>query len=327
MQTDSDLRSVAKVDARDLDKAGLAVLDEAAREQHPEAFAVLEKFASNANMDPFVRAALVSLLRALPGKETEQLLLSIAEDAEPLVVRAKAFDALMQVGSVAALDPLERLASSGPEDTREIAGFTHTIIAHRLGERAPLLRFPDRDAMLPLEARAAGFQSRPLAPMLLRAIVTDLDRDRFKVSSYSTVGAEVRCGRAPWALILAEHAAARGLSDAVRSPSILGVLARRSEEHRRWSVSRIILTGPVSDNEFYAGIFRRDGRLDLFGVGDSPQRTIELGAAKRPGGVAVSARCYWYGNAPVIGGITGLDRMPALVPLSVQIAEERSDAT
>jgi hypothetical protein len=327
MQNDSDLRSVAEADARNLDKAALAVLDEAAREQHPEAFAVLEKFVSDEDTDPFVRAALVSLLRAFPGKETEQLLLSIVADDEPLVVRAKAFAALMQVGSVAALDPLERLASSGPEDTRGIAGFTHTIIAHRLGQRAPLLRLPDRDEMLQLKERAAGFQSRPLAPMLLRTIVADLERDRFKVSSYSTVGVEVRCGRSPWALILAEHAAAGGLSDAVRNPSILGVLARRSEEHRRWSVSRIILTGPVSDNEFYAGIFRRDGRLDLFGVGNSAERTIELAAAKRPGAVAVSARCYWYGNAPVIAGITGLDRMPSLVPVSVKVAAETSGAT
>ena len=71
------------------------------------------------------------------------------------------------------------------------------------------------------------------------------------------------------------------------TPSILGVVARQSEEHRCWSVARIILGGPLGDGKFYVSVIRRDGQSDLSGIGRLEDRMLELGAANRPGGAAI----------------------------------------
>lgn len=325
MQMEDEFQSLMDAPGHQLDKPALAVVDRAIRDQHPAAIALLRNLLTKDGVSPFIRAALASYTRTCPDQEAEHLLLSIVAEDENLVVRSRACDVLMQVGSERALRPLEDLAASGPEDVRFIAGFAHVVIAHRLSTASRFLKLPDDADRLSLTGRASSFESRPLAPTLHREVVADLDMDRFKLGRYSTIGVEVRCSRAAWAVVLHDEAVARGLSDALRSsPSVLGVVARRSEEHRRWSVARIVLGGPLGDGRFYLGVFRRDGRLDLFGTGRLEDRMLELGAANRPGAVAVAARCYWHASTPIVTGIAGLERLPARVPHRRSIEQEAS---
>jgi hypothetical protein len=315
MSLESEIQSLMDVEGHALEKPALAIVDQAVREQHPAAFALLQNLLTKDGVSPFIRAALASYTRAFPNRETEHLLLSILAKDENLVVRSRVCDVLMQVGSEGALRPLENLASSWPEDGRFIAGSAHVVIAHRLGSASQFLKLPAEHDTLPLTGRASSFASRPLSPTLLREVVTDLDTNRFRLGRYSRVGAELRCSRGAWALVLHDHVVARGLSDCLRgSPSILGVVARQSEEHRCWSVARIILGGPLGDGKFYVSVIRRDGQSDLSGIGRLEDRMLELGAANRPGGAAIVARCYWYGNTPVVAGIMSVERVTAKIP-------------
>jgi hypothetical protein len=311
-----------------LDKPALAIVDQAVREQHPAAFALLQNLLTKDGVSPFIRAALASYTRAFPNQETEHLLFSILAADESFVVRSRVCDVLMQIGSEEAFRPLENLASSGPEDVRFMAGSAHLVIAHRLGTASQFLKLPAEEDKLPLTGRASSFESRPLSARLLREVVTDLDRDRFKLGRYSRVGEGFRCSRGAWALILHDHVVARGLSDILRvSASVLGVVARRSEEHRRWSVARIVLGGPLGDDKFYISVIRRDGRSDLYGMGRLEDRMLELSAASRPGGVAITARCYWYGSIPVVAGIMSFERLPARVPRQRSLEQEASTSS
>lgn len=323
MKMENELQSLMDAAGQELDKPALAIVDRAVREQHPAAITLLRKLLTMDGVSPFIRAALASYTRTLPDQEAELLMLSILAKDENLVVRFRACDVLMQVGSEGALGPLEQLASSGPKDERSIAGFAHAVVAHRLGTASRFVNLPDDADRLTLKGLAMSFESRPLSPVLQREMVADLEMDRFKLGRYSTVGVEIQCTRGPLALVLHDHVVARGLSDALGlSPSVLGVVARRNEEHRRWSIIRVVLGGPLGDGKFYIGVFRRDGQPDLFGTGRLEERTLELSAANRPSGIAVAARCYWYGSTPIIAGIIGLERLPGRVPLRRIVEKE-----
>ncbi len=315
MPNENEIQSLMDVAGPELGKPALAVVDRLVHEKHTAAFALIQNLLTKDGISPFIRASLASYTRAFPNQDSENLLLSILAEDNNLLVRFRACDVLLQVGSERALPSLEVLATSGPEEMRLCAGFAHVVIAHRLGTASRFLKFPDEADKLRLTGRASSFESRPLSPTLLREVVADIDMDRFKLGRYSTVGVDVRCSRNAWAVVLHEHCVARGLSDTLRvSPSVLGVVARLSDEHHRWSVSRIILSGPFGDGRFYIGVFRRDGRLDLFGIGRLEDRMLELSAINRPGGIAVTAKCYWHGITPIVTGIVGLEKLPGKVP-------------
>src|ERR1700675_3158192 len=71
-----------------------------------------------------------------------------------------------------------------------------------------------------------------------------------------------------WSFLLHAPASAATLRDTLgRSPSVLGVAARLSEEHGRWTVARVVLAGPTKPDRCYLAVFRRDGTLDVHGGG------------------------------------------------------------
>ena len=94
----------------------------------------------------------------------------------------------------------------------------------------------------------------------------------------------------------------------------MGAGSARPRRRPRTKVARIILGGPLGDGKFYVSVIRRDGQSDLSGIGRLEDRMLELGAANRPGGAAIVARCYWYGNTPVVAGIMSVERVTAKIP-------------
>lgn len=298
-----------------LTKAALLSLEEAVASRRPEAFAMARTLLGADDQDPFLRAAAVSCLGAVAGEPAERLLLSILAKDRNDAVRAKACSALSQAGSERSLDPLGAAAAKGPEGLRTIAGFAHAVISHRLRRPSRFLKHPEPKELMIPTGPAAAFQSRALAEERRREVLADLEASRLKLGKYASTPVEVPCARGAWAIALHDEIEADGLSGTLRrGPAVLGVVARRSEEHRRWSPARVILGGPLKGDEFYVSIHRGDGVLDLAGRGSLSDRTFELISARRPGAVALSARGYWHGGALVISGISALERLPARAP-------------
>lgn len=299
----------------ELSKGALTSLDQAVAARRPEAFAMLRDMLGSPNQDPFMRAAAVSYLGAIAGEASERLLISILAEDKSVVVSAKACSALFQVGSERSLDALATTALKGSESLRTIAGFAHVVISHRLHQPSQFLKHPERKELAMPTGLANPFQSRALADVRRRELLADLETSRLKLGNYASTPIEISCARTTWAIAVHDVLAAEGLSGTLRQrPSVLGVVARRSEEHRRWSVARLILGGPLKGDEYYVSIHRRDGVLDLAGTGNLSERTLDLISARRPGAVPLSARVYWYGGALVIAGISALERLPAQMP-------------
>jgi hypothetical protein len=300
----------------------LAKLEQAVAARRPEAFEMVCDFLAAAELEPTVRALAVAYLGAFASEASERLLISIVAEAESEVVRGKACRALSAVGSERALEPLGRLAAKGPENLRTLAGFAHVLVSHRLRQPSEFMRHPAQDELVLPKGAASAFQSHPSTDARRRELMADLEKSRFKLGDYAPATVEVLCGRTSWAVAMLGPGAAEGLSGSLKErPSVLGVVARRSEEHKSWSVARVILGGPLKGEEFYVSSYRRDGVLDLAGTGNLANRMIDLSAVRRPGAVPVSARVYWYATSLVIVGIAEQQRLPAHVPAPRKLEE------
>jgi hypothetical protein len=64
MSLESEIQSLMDVEGHALEKPALAIVDQAVREQHPAAFALLQNLLTKDGVSPFIRAALASYTRA-----------------------------------------------------------------------------------------------------------------------------------------------------------------------------------------------------------------------------------------------------------------------
>jgi hypothetical protein len=292
----------------DLSAGQLAAIGAAVHQGHPSAFAVIRGAAERRESPGHVRARVISLARCLADPELEPWLLDRLARDDEAVVQFRVCEALTHVGSEASLDALNTVALSGPAALRSIAAFAHVVVAHRHRRTSPHLALPSPSQRLAVHGEASSFESRPLDPASIGRIVRDLDSSARRLAPYLPVGVQIRCATNTWAFVRHDLGGTTVIDTLVRSgPCVLGVVAQLDHEHDRWAWSRIVLAGPLSGDEMYVCVYRRDGVVDLSGVGRSGA-AFHLSSAMRMGAVGISAVGYWYDDVGVLAGIASTQR-------------------
>jgi hypothetical protein len=302
---------------RDTRLERLADLERELRKRPEETAVKIREIAARHDEDATMRAAIVRLVPLLPADEAEQTALSVLADDPSEVVRANACTALVQCGSERALGPLADLAVQGPERLRAQAQFAHIVISHRLKRPSPFFKLPRREeGVTPADRSSGGFRSSPLTEALRIKVIKQLDAGHFKLGDYSAEGLEFQCGKTEWAVLLQDPLVPAGLTETLRrSPSVLGVVARLSDEHKQWSVARIVLAGPMGRDRCYVAVYRTDGVLDLYGTGSLAEGAIEMVAARRPGAAAIFTQVKFAG-ALSLNGVAAQRKLRGQVPLA-----------
>lgn len=289
-------------------------LEQGLRKHRPEPVLEVRGILARQELDATERAEFVRLVRWFPGAEAEDSALDILAGDPSEVVQRSACAVLLQCGGDRSLLPLAKRAAEGTEGMRAAAGFAHVVISHRLHRPSPFLRLPRPEEGLPVVGPTSKLRAHPLTEARRAEVVEHLEAGLFTLGTYEREGLEFQCGKTRWTFLLLAPATAATLRQSLgRSPSVLGIAARLSEEHRRWTVARIVLSGPAKPDRCYLAVFRRDGTLDLHGSGALEGGVVQLLAAARPGAVPVSVQAT-LATGLSLEGTAGLRRVRGRSP-------------
>jgi hypothetical protein len=264
---------------------------------------------SQKNENPWIYAGMLSYLKAFPGEETENILLSALKKSDSPVIAEQACKILLWVGSSTTLRVIDKIKKPDP-----YLQFVHIVLSHKQGIASKFFREPDEKKILVPSGLTTSFGSKALTSEVHKRITRDLEKI-FQTGNYASGGSEIICPHDHLAILPYEFVMASGISDTLRTrPSILGIIARENEEHKTWSQSRLILGGSSKKDRFYVAIYRMDGVMDMFGTGNVNERSLDLHSIIHPGKIAMTAKFYWHANTFTISGISNVTRLKALVP-------------
>jgi hypothetical protein len=199
------------------------------------------------------------------------------------------------------------------------------VLCHKHGIASKFIKPYLDKPQLPIKGDAESFQSTQLSNMTQRELIQALNNDAFKLGVYSNTGLGIRCSGGHSALVFHEQVISNGIKNSLRErPTILGAIARKNQEYKTWSFSRIVLGGPLDKSSFYICVFRRDGQLMFYGVGKHDENMVELSSVDQPGCFAVRANVYWHENKVVIAGISTLKKTQARVAEVYNLSQAKS---
>ncbi|MDF2192162.1 hypothetical protein [Paraflavitalea sp. CAU 1676] len=260
-------------------------------------------------VEPIVKADLILQLRCYMNEELEERLLYLLLAGTDHIVRKQIVSVLMQTGSKRVLAALEKTKQD------PLLEFVHTVISHRLGLTPKYFKAPTSvQKQLPLQ-RSRSFKSGLLAPETSSKIIGEVNAGTFNLGSFDPGGVQIECINNDTVVMFHKETVGAGFSYRMGKPSVIGAIVRRSEEHDRWTYSRMILAGPLEKEQCYVAVYRRNGVCDLFGTGLLQQRTIELHTVRQAGNANMIVRVYWHGGSAVIAGIVDLIKNPARTPI------------
>jgi hypothetical protein len=276
---------------------------------HPGELAGLLRLIDKNGIDPIVKADLILQLRHFMNEEIEQRLLHLLSSKTNYPVQKQVISVLMQRGSRYVLTALDKNVKDPSLQ------FLHTVVSHRLG--LPPIYFktpPSGQKQLPVH-NSRSFRSEIITPGVSRKIIVEVNAGNFILGSFDPGGAQIECINKNTVIMFHKETVAAGFSHMMGKPSVIGAIVRCSEEHDRWSYSRMILAGPLEKGRSYMAVYRRNGLCELFGTGVLQERTIELHTLRQAGNANMIVQMYWHGGSAVIAGIVDLTKNPARAPL------------
>jgi hypothetical protein len=267
---------------------------------------------------PAIRALAASLAPSLPSVEVESMLIAALETSLPDLVAIHVCRALAFIGTAKSLESVEGLVKASNLRLQESARFAHIFVSHRLGKLSPYFDPTKVEARVSMNGPTSPFISRSLSAEHFGEACQTFAPCQFIGGIHPTAGIGISCGSERWAIIFQDSVVRSGISETLgRTAAVIGTVLQWADEHNRWSVARVVLGGPIGRNEFYIAAFRRDGVLDLVGLGSLNEPLIQLQAVTRPGALPLFLAVHWNGSTVSISGMSGLSRAPRNVVSAV----------
>jgi hypothetical protein len=284
-------------------------LEQAVLDGHPDSAAKTRAWLSNPDTPAEMRALAASLMASLPQPEVERTLIETVVRKSSDLVLIHVCRALAFIGTEECLKPIERLAKTSEGPLLESAQFAHILVSHRLLKPSSFFKPANVQERLLIDGPGGAFISHSLTPEQLGEAYKGLVQYPSIGSSHPEAGIKIACRSQQWIVMFQDNVMRKGISETLsRTPAVLGGVLLWSAEHRTWSLSRVVLGGPIGRDQFYVASFRKNGVLDLFGSGSSEESLIQLRAVDRPGALPMLVSVYWNGKFVSVTGVSGFQR-------------------
>src|SRR6266404_1766232 len=293
----------------DAERRARIQLEHAVQGGGPGAIAKVRACVSSSDAPNEMRALAAALMTSLPDPEVELTLIeTIGRESSDLVLihvcRALAF-----IGTEACLKRVERLATSSKGRLLESAQFAHILVSHRIHRTSPFFKPADLQNPVLIDGPGGAFMSHSLTPEQLGEAYIGLAQYPSMGPSHAEAAIKITCRFQQWIIMFDDALIRKGISETLsQTPTVLGGILLWSEEHKTWSLSRVVLGGPIGRGRFYVATFRKNGVLDLFGSGSSEEHLVQLRAVQRPGALPLMVLAYWTGKFVSVSGISGFQR-------------------
>lgn len=240
------------------------------------------------------RAVAAIELGRIASPDAERILLDCltrVDSVFPEIVRA-----LGKIGNEPVLQAIDRLQPPSSALGRRAATFAAALIAYRLNLPGHELPFPSRRDLVDLpQVNVHKINSGVADETTAREVLDGLGRSPYGVELEPTAMTRVNCGGEITVVCGNRKFAGPQFGRRIGGrPAIVALMASQSPETRRYSVSSLVFSQPLSDNVLGLTVWRPSAKIIMASEALLLEDRIdfELRAVKRPGAtpVAISGR-------------------------------------
>ena len=171
------------------------------------------------------------------------------------------------MGTQSSIGALTELANDRQPTVSTQAKFALQLIAHRNNIPGFAVAPPREQLITPADGMVP-FSVKNIKPGLFSKVITHLNKDSYGIRFSERASFNIECGRNNFVFAVDEAHLNRGITKmALQRPILVGSVAQFTPVDGSYSISRLVLAGPLDHNHYYIGVYRTDGVLVHYGTG------------------------------------------------------------